>query len=158
MRKFSIIREQLLQVSIEDAWDFFSNPENLAAITPPEWKFKIVSRLQSTDIFEGMIINYIVRPLFGIPLKWRTRIVTLNKPFYFVDEQIKGPYQFWEHRHTFIQKENGVLVRDEIIYQLPFGFAGKIIHSLLVQKKLEEMMDYRANVLEKKLNYADNIH
>lgn len=158
MNIFMISREQLLPVSIEDAWDFFSNPANLAAITPPEWKFKMMSQLNSSEIFKGMIIDYTVRPLFGIPLKWRSEITVVEKPFYFADVQIKGPYQFWEHRHTFTQKENGVLIRDEINYQLPFGFLGKVVHSLLVRKKLEDMLNYRKDILNKTFNYANNIH
>ena len=71
----------------------------------------------------------------------------MNKPLFFVDRQLKGPYKLWEHTHTFMEKDNGVLVKDQVKYQLHFGVIGNIIHSLLVRKKIEDIFIYRKNVL-----------
>jgi ligand-binding SRPBCC domain-containing protein len=39
---------------------------------------------------------------FGpLPLRWRARVDALSATG-FVDRQIRGPFQFWEHRHTFV--------------------------------------------------------
>ena len=34
---------QLLPISLEEAWEFFSNPKNLDRITPDDMGFEIVS-------------------------------------------------------------------------------------------------------------------
>ena len=106
--------EHLLPVSIDEAWDFFSSAKNLARITPPEMDFKILSTLDEKEIYEGMIIDYIVRPVFGIPLKWQTEIINVNKPHSFADRQLKGPYKIWEHTHTFLEVDGGVLMHDVV--------------------------------------------
>ncbi|MDP2413650.1 SRPBCC family protein [Daejeonella sp.] len=141
--------EHLLPVSIDEAWDFFSSAKNLARITPPEMDFKILSNLDEKEIYEGMIIDYIVKPAFGIPLKWQTEIINVNKPHSFADKQLKGPYKIWEHTHTFIQQGNGILMQDEIKYQIPFGIIGQIAHSLFVREKVKDIFRFREKALDK---------
>lgn len=140
---------QFLSTDINTAWDFFSSAKNLAIITPPELDFKILTDLDDKDIYEGMLIEYTVKPLFGIPLHWQTEIWKIKKPEMFTDKQVKGPYKIWEHTHIFIQKENGILMKDEVKYQLPFGIVGQITNSLLVRKKIERIFNYRKEILNK---------
>jgi ligand-binding SRPBCC domain-containing protein len=96
-----------------------------------------------------MLIDYKVKPLFGIPVFWRTQIKDVQKPFSFTDIQLKGPYRLWEHTHTFIQKENGVLMQDVVKYQLPFGPLGTLAHAVLVRKKLQTLFAFRKAAIER---------
>lgn len=141
--------EQILPIGIEEAWKFFSSPKNLVTITPEELDFKILTRLNGEDIYEGMKIDYIVKPLLKIPVRWQTEIIKLNKGENFTDRQVKGPYKIWEHTHTFKPVKDGVLMNDIINYQLPFGFIGRMAHVLLIKKKIEDIFTYRKNILEK---------
>jgi len=141
--------EHLLPVSIDRAWDFFSSAKNLALITPPEMDFKILTKLDDKEIHEGMLIDYTVKPVFGIPLNWQTEITYVNRPHSFADRQIKGPYKMWEHTHTFIPKENGVLMKDEIKYQIPLGILGQLAHTIFVKDKVKEIFQFREKALEK---------
>jgi ligand-binding SRPBCC domain-containing protein len=140
--KYQLYREQQLHCDIETAWHFFSSPMNLSKITPKDMGFKVLSDYNNEQIFEGMIINYTVSPLLNIPLKWRTRIsqVQLNKSF--TDFQEKGPYKYWKHFHEFIPNKDGVLIKDTVDYELPFGILGNIAHSIFVKKKLAHIFDF----------------
>lgn len=137
-----------MPISIQTAWDFFSSAKNLSRITPPEMRFKIINDFEDDGIYENMLIDYTVRPLFGIPLNWQTIITRVNEPFQFTDEQKKGPYKKWKHEHTFIEKENGTFIRDVVTYALPFGFLGRIAHFLFVRKKLNQIFEFRRKTLE----------
>ena len=148
--------EQLLPTDMNTAWDFFSSAKNLARITPPELDFNILTQLDNKDIYQGMLIDYTVRPLFGIPLRWQTEIWKIKKPEMFTDKQLKGPYKIWEHTHHFVQKEKGVLMKDEVKYVLPFGLIGTMVHSLIVRKKIERIFNYRKEVLNKIFNENGN--
>ena len=141
--------EQFLPIDMDEAWEFFSNAKNLSLITPPEMDFKILTQLDGQEIFEGMIIDYTVRPLFGIPLRWQTEISKVNKPWSFTDRQIRGPYKVWEHTHTYFPEEGGIIMQDEVKYQLPLGIVGRITNSLVVQKKIEDIFAFRKDVLTK---------
>jgi len=147
MPTFYYTTEQLLPTDLDKSWDFFSSAENLALITPPAMDFKILTALIGQEIYEGMLINYTVKPLWGVKFHWETEICKVNKPLFFTDRQSKGPYKLWEHTHTFIKKDNGILIKDEVKYQLPFGIIGNIIHSLFVRKKIEDIFTYRKKVL-----------
>jgi ligand-binding SRPBCC domain-containing protein len=131
------------------AWSFFSSAKNLALITPPEMEFKILTKLDDKEIYEGLLIDYTVKPVFGIPLNWQTEIFKVDKPHSFADRQLKGPYKIWEHTHTFIQKENGTLMIDELKYQIPLGILGQLAHTVFVKEKVAEIFKFRENALEK---------
>jgi ligand-binding SRPBCC domain-containing protein len=146
---YKLYREQFLPISIEKAWNFFSAPQNLSLITPPEMRFNIISTDANKPIFEGMLIDYTISPIMGILLHWKTEITQVIFQKVFTDKQIKGPYKKWEHTHTFLEQEGGVFMKDELIYELPFSFIGTIAHALFVRKKIESIFDYRKNILDK---------
>ena len=147
-------REQILSISLEQAWDFFSSPKNLSKITPPEMGFDIVSEQVGNDIFEGKHIDYKIRPMFNLPMNWTTEITDVKPPYSFTDVQRKGPYSLWEHRHTFEEKEDHVLMIDQINYALPFGWIGDAIHKFVVKKRLEAIFDFRRKTLNKLFNHG----
>ncbi|WP_313581786.1 SRPBCC family protein [Chishuiella sp.] len=154
--KYQLYREQQLNCNLETAWKFFSSPENLSEITPKDMNFTVLSKYRNQPIFEGMIIDYIVSPLFNIPLKWKTRISQVDKNKSFTDFQEKGPYKLWNHHHEFIPNQNGVLMKDTVDYELPLGFLGKIAHAIIVKDKLNKIFDYRYKILELRFNQAKN--
>jgi len=84
-------QEQVLPVTLEEAWSFFSTPRNLARITPPDMGFVIHEPFDDSPAHAGQRITYTVRPLFGIPLKWVTLIALAEGPYRFVDSQVQGP-------------------------------------------------------------------
>jgi len=149
---YTLKREQQLYCDIASAWSFFSSPHNLSRITPKEMGFVVLSNLTDSEIYKGMIIDYSVKPLLGIPLKWQTQITEVDYQKSFIDFQKKGPYKLWRHRHEFVPNQKGVLMIDTVDYELPFGFIGKIMHSLIVKKKLKNIFDYRNEVLEDLFN------
>lgn len=144
--------DQLLPINKMKAWDFFSSPKNLSLITPPEMDFKILSSLNGEEIFEGMKIDYSVKPLFGIAVHWQTEIYKVENQKYFIDRQAKGPYKIWEHTHTFSEANGGVLIHDVVKYKLPLGFIGIFLNSILIGKKIERIFAYRKKVLENLFN------
>ena len=146
MRIYRYYEEQKLPVTLENAWSFFSNPVNLVKITPPNMKFRITNNPEE-KIFSGMIITYKVSPLLNFSLNWVTEIVYADKPHYFIDEQKFGPYKFWYHRHSFTEISEGVLMKDEVYYALPFGIIGQIIHSVMIKSRLKEIFAYRREIL-----------
>jgi len=146
MKIFTLKAIQTLPISIDEAWEFFSNPNNLSVITPDWLNFKITSKLPD-KMYAGMIITYKVHPLLGIPINWVTEITHVKEPFYFVDEQRFGPYKLWHHQHHFKETDKGVEMTDIVNYALPFDPLSRPINSLVVQNRVREIFQFR----EKKL-------
>jgi len=141
-------RRQDLPLRLEDAWDFFSRPENLARITPRDLGFEVTSGLPER-MYAGMIVSYRVRPLAGVGVAWITEITHVNEPHFFVDEQRSGPYRFWHHQHHFESLASGIRMTDLVHYQLPFGWPGHLLCGRMVADRLEKIFAYRSQVLSR---------
>lgn len=144
---FTLKRIQQLPISIKEAWEFFSNPKNLASITPSKLKFEILTDLPA-EIYNGLIVAYHVCPIAGIPMKWVSEIKDVRTGVTFTDDQRIGPYKLWHHQHNFRSIEGGVEMEDIINYALPWGALGSLAHEMFVKKDLEHIFAYRRNKLD----------
>ncbi|MBL7924775.1 MAG: SRPBCC family protein [Bacteroidia bacterium] len=141
--------KQFLPIELEEAWEFFSSPANLKAITPEHMGFEILSGFRNGEsMHAGMVIRYIVKPLLKLPMHWVTEITHVKAPHYFVDEQRFGPYSFWHHQHFFTAVEGGVEMRDVVHYKIPGGPIGKLANHFFIRRKVEEIFRYRYLKLE----------
>lgn len=140
IHKFECV--QKIPTDINTLWDFISSPKNLKIITPDYLGFEIRTELPD-KMYAGQIIQYIVKPLLGIPMHWCTEITHVKENHYFVDEQRQGPYKIWHHQHHLKQIENGVEMLDIVHYQAPLGFLGEWVTPFLVKPKLEQIFQYR---------------
>jgi len=148
MSKIQFIRRvQKLAIPVEEAWDFFSSPQNLVKITPTSLDFRITSEITGEEIYKGQIITYKVRPLFGIDLSWVSKITHVERFKLFVDEQIKGPYKMWHHEHHFKLVNGGTEMTDIVQYKIPFGMLGSL-GLPFVKKQLEDIFNYRRRKVE----------
>jgi len=140
---------QKVPLSLKGSWDFFSSPANLKILTPEHLDFEITNDLQNKKMYPGQIIAYRIRPVLNFPLVWVSEITQVEEPYYFIDQQLIGPYKFWHHEHRFNPIPNGVEVVDIIYYKMPFGVLGKVLHLLKVKQDLQAIFSYRQAKLEK---------
>ncbi|WP_339662491.1 SRPBCC family protein [uncultured Polaribacter sp.] len=146
MKIYTFHRTQKLPITLDQAWDFLSNPKNLKVITPDYMSFDIISDIDR-PLYTGQIIQYIVTPLLGIKTKWVSEITHIEHKKYFVDEQMYGPYALWHHKHFIKEIDGGVEMEDIIDYKVPLGILGQLVHPFLVKPKLEEIFAYRQKKL-----------
>jgi ligand-binding SRPBCC domain-containing protein len=138
---------QLLPITLEQAWDFFSSPKNLATITPESLNLVPITELPAA-MYPGIFVTYRVRPLLGIPMTWVTEITHIEDKRFFVDEQRLGPYRIWHHQHHFRAVPGGVEMTDIVDYRLPLGPVGVLMQKLLVGQKVREIFEFRQKRLE----------
>lgn len=142
MREHLLQRSQRVPVPPERAFDFYADALNLEPMTPPWLHFEVTT--PGTITMEaGTLLDYRLR-LHGIPIRWRTRIDTWERPFRFSDTQLHGPYARWHHTHEFHPDgEGGCEMRDIVRYAIPLGPLGELAHSLFVRRDLERIFDFR---------------
>ncbi|MCH9659368.1 MAG: SRPBCC family protein [Bacteroidetes bacterium] len=146
MKIYTLHSKQNIPISLNEAWEFLSNPNNLKTITPEYMGFHILSGADR-PMYAGQIIQYIVTPVLGIKTKWVTEITHAKDHAYFVDEQRFGPYALWHHKHFIKKIDGGVEMEDIIDYKVPFGWFGQLIHPFIVRPKLDEIFEYRRKKL-----------
>jgi ligand-binding SRPBCC domain-containing protein len=132
-----------LPITVKEAWNFFSDPNNLSTITPDKMGFTITSDFFKEEMYEGMIISYKVKPIAGISMNWMTEITHIKPKSFFVDEQRVGPYKIWHHQHHFKEIDGGCEMTDIVDYVAPMGFIGRAVEPFLIRPKLKEIFDYR---------------
>ena len=151
-------RTQILPITLEEAWNFFSSPKNLKKITPEYMDFKVHTPVDELEhMYPGQMISYTVRPVMGIPIKWTTEITHVDTHKFFVDEQRVGPYTMWHHQHHFVAIDNGVKMTDIVHYMLPLGPLGWVVRKLFVKRQLEEIFDYRYKVVAELFGESHNV-
>ncbi len=148
MAAHSLKTVQKIPASLEEVWNFFSDPSNLNNITPKNMKFRVISKHHGNSIYAGQIFEYKVSPVLNIPMYWMTEITHVEPLKYFVDEQRKGPYALWQHQHHFKEIEGGVEMTDIVHYRNPLGILGKMADALFVKNKLKEIFQFRKEMVE----------
>ena len=156
---------QWVPFPVELVFAFFANPSNLPHLSPPAMATRIddiriqspperplaedpARRFHSVAAGAGTGLNISFQPFAWIPrrVSWLATITEFEWNSHFCDEQVRGPFQRFRHRHG-IQAETrdwteGTLVSDEIEYALPFGWIGSL-GGLLVQRSLARSFAYR---------------
>ena len=86
--------------------------------------------------------------------KWTARITEFEWNHHFADLQIKGPFKRFYHRHELMSETrqgiSGTLVRDQIEYEVGYGFLGRLAEKYIAGQ-LNETFKYRQETTEKLL-------
>ncbi len=137
---------------VDELWGFFTEAENLEAITPPWLNFRIVAK-STPSIEKGTLIDYRLR-IRGVPARWRTLIESWEPMKRFVDIQLKGPYAKWHHTHDFEPLKGGTLLTDRVVYRLPVGVLGDAVAGGVVGRDIARIFGYRREVIQKRFGQA----
>lgn len=148
-------RAQQIDAPLETVFAFHADAGNLEAITPAFLRFRILTPMP-IEMRRGARIEYALS-LFGVPVRWRTRITEWEPGVRFVDEQESGPYARWRHVHEFEARGGSTLVRDTVEYALPLGPVGALAHVLLVERTLARIFDFRRDATRRLLE-AGAVH
>ncbi|HEV2909699.1 MAG TPA: TIGR01777 family oxidoreductase [Candidatus Eremiobacteraceae bacterium] len=111
--------ERVVRAPLETIFAFFSDPGNLAQLTPPEVDFKMNAKTPG-DLRRGSVMEYSLK-VHGIRMKWESLITDWQAGVRFVDHQVRGPYELWRHEHRFAADPGGTRVRDLVAYSLPLA-------------------------------------
>ncbi len=142
-------RMQHVERPLDAVFAFFADAANLEALTPPFLRLRILTPMP-VEMRPGARIDYAMS-LFGVPMRWRTRITEWEPGVGFVDEQEAGPYAVWRHTHGFEAQGRATVVRDVVEYSLPLGPLGSVVHGLFVERALRRIFDFRREAIRRLL-------
>ena len=142
LERFEVAETVPLPVDL--VWKAHEDVRLLERISPP---FPVV-RLKDSNIVCGLGTQFTVRvELVGWGMDWQVKITHWDPPIGFIDEQVSGPFRFWEHTHHFmpITAESTRIV-DSVKFELnPF------VDGTLIRLGLETMFKLRMQNLKQAL-------
>ena len=150
---------------VELVFAFFANPANLPHLMPPKMHMQLedariepppprpvaadlARRFKSVAAGVGseILISFFVIAWVPKRVSWMARITEFEWNSHFCDEQVRGPFDAFHHRHgieaEFREGQEGTLITDEIEFSLPFGFIGDA-GGALVRRQLASTFAYR---------------
>jgi len=160
--------EQWIAAPLPRVFAFFADPRNLPRIMPPSQGAKLIRlnlvppRLpadtappdagQMAGLGTEIVFKFRAVPYLPIHEKWVALITGFSLNEYFSDTQKQGPFNRWQHTHSFEAKtqggRDGTLIRDVVEYEVGFGPIGTMLERLIFQRMLRKTFDYRKKALE----------
>ncbi len=81
---------------------------------------------------------------FGIWWKMTSKITQFDRPNSFVDEQDRGPFTRFRHRHTFEERTEAITTMiDDIWFDAPLGPLGDLVEAAVLGRYLQALIEKR---------------
>jgi hypothetical protein len=141
------VKESIIKAAPERVFAFHELPDAFERLMPPWEKAKIIQKADISKIGSQAIIETKIFGLF--PARWVAEHTKYESPQMFEDVQISGPFASWRHQHIVLPHEAGAVLRDEIEFEPPLWFLGKLAVPLFILPKIEKMFEYRHEVTRK---------
>ena len=95
---------------------------------------------------------------FGIVHELTSRITAFERPSYFRDEMVRGPFRQLAHDHYFDALSAGTRIRDVFEFEAPLGALGRLAERVLLTAYLRRFLEERARVLKRLAESGDGRH
>jgi ligand-binding SRPBCC domain-containing protein len=141
------VKESIIRCTPEKVFAFHELPDAFERLVPAFETVKIVQRADISKIGSRTILE---STIFGpIKVRWVAEHTAYDPPRMFEDTQVSGPFKSWRHRHIVLPHPDGAILRDEVEYEPPGGFLGRLAAPAAVIPRLEKMFAYRHEVTRK---------
>ncbi len=141
------IKESIIKSAPKRVFAFHELEDAFERLVPPWENAKIIQKADISVIGSRAIIE---QKIFGLfPSRWVAEHTKYEPPKMFEDVQISGPFASWRHQHIVLPHTDGAILRDEIEFEPPLWFLGKISASIVILPKIEQMFAYRHEVTRK---------
>ncbi len=142
MERFEVA--ETVPLPVDAVWKAHEDVQLLERIAPP---FPAV-RLKESNIVCGLGTEFTVRvELLSLGLDLRVKITHWDPPTCFIDEQVSGPFRFWEHTHHFMPiSAESTRVVDAVKFEL-----NPLVDGTLIRLGLETMFKLRMQNLRQAL-------
>ena len=138
------VKESVIDASAETVFAFHEAPDAFERLQPPWQTTRIVQPPTSLEVGTKVVLKIKVGPV------WQTIVaehVEYEPGRMFADRMVEGPFASWLHRHIVTPKgPNQCVLTDDIEYELPLGFLGRIFGGGFARWNLERMFEFRHEV------------
>lgn len=128
----------------EQLFAFHELPDAFVRLMPPWEKSRVVQSAPNLHKGSRAIVDASIAP--GIVLRWESLHTAYDPPHSFEDQQVRGPFRRWRHRHIMEAHPQGAMLIDDIEYEPPLGILGRIFGTAIIERRLRRLFEYRHRV------------
>ncbi|MCA3005985.1 MAG: TIGR01777 family protein [Phycisphaerales bacterium] len=143
MRTF--VHESAFGLGASELWNFHARPGAFALLSPPWQRLELES--WSDGIRDGSVLRFVVRAGPGgvVGVRWEALHHGYVEGSQFCDEQVRGPFAYWYHRHVCKPGADlfSSVLRDEIQWAAPGGWLGDALGGGLLEADLRRLFVFR---------------
>ena len=125
----------------EHVYAWHARPGAFERLSPPWLHARVIERSGTIEEHGTLVFEYGSGPLRR---RWIAAHGDAEPGRRFSDRQLHGPFEAWEHIHTFIPDgPDRCVVEDHVEYRLPLGDAGGLVAGTPVRHFLERLFRFR---------------
>ena len=114
--------------SADEVYAWHTRPGAFERLSPPWHSTRVIERTGDMEHGGTLVFEYHNGPLRG---RWVAVHGDAEPGRRFSDRQLHGPFEAWEHTHSFIPDGPGrSVIEDHIEFRLPLGAAGDVFGGL----------------------------
>lgn len=132
----TFVKSVLIDAPVRDVFSFHERDDALPRLSPPFPPVRVISRTGGIKTGAQVVLKV------GL-VRWIARHTAYEKHRLFVDEQVRGPFRSWVHRHEFEAVDGKTRLTDRIEYQLYGGPLAHLLVSWAINRVLENMFRHR---------------
>lgn len=111
----------------------------LHKISQQDHKEEAVAGITSGLIQKGESVTWQAKHLFKTRLM-TVEITEMKSPGFFEDVMTKGDFVSYAHKHHFKQTDNGTIMIDEILFESPHGFLGRLLNRFFLTGYMKKLL------------------
>jgi ligand-binding SRPBCC domain-containing protein len=138
------VYECKVDADVEDLFRFHQNPANLAVLHEGLPGFRLLAHQM-----EPCVARF-VQTVYGfVPIVLQFLRCKFEPPNQFAEELTHGPFSRFRHEHHFEAADDGAVVRDVMIVELPWHFGGELAMRLFVAPNMDRVFAFRHRALKR---------
>ncbi|MFL5807952.1 MAG: SRPBCC family protein [Flavisolibacter sp.] len=110
-----------------------------------KYQEKIINGTVSGLMNVGDTVTWSAKHLFKQRIL-KVELTKMQRPDYFIDEQVKGEFAMMKHEHYFKPIENGTLMIDQFHFETS-GVLGKLLNRIYLEKYMTELLTTRNEMI-----------
>jgi ligand-binding SRPBCC domain-containing protein len=140
----------VIRTTPEQLFGFHELPDAFLRLLPPGEKIRVIQTPASLDVGNRTIVE--IRIAF-VYVRFESLHTAYDPPHSFEDQQVRGPFRSWHHRHIVEPGPDGAMLIDDIEYTPPFGLLGRAIDGIVIKPRLRKVFAFRHGVTRE---YCEN--
>jgi ligand-binding SRPBCC domain-containing protein len=133
----------VIRTTPEALFAFHELPDTFLRLLSPGEKIRVIQVAPSLEIGSRTIVDIRIALVY---IRFESLHTGYDPPHSFEDQQVRGPFKRWRHRHIVEPHPDGAVLIDDIEYTPPFGLLGRLIDPIIIKPRLRRVFAFRHRV------------